>query len=63
MQAIIGTIGDVDSYQLPDSKGHTAMMRHILGVSDSERQQRREEILGTTIEDFRCVVHIICAQQ
>ena len=53
LQAIIGTIGDVDAYQLPDAKGHTAMMRHILGVSDAERQQRREEILGTTIHDFR----------
>ena len=53
MQAIIGTIGDVDAYQLPDAKGHTALMRHILGVSDQERQQRREEILGTTIQDFR----------
>ncbi|KAK9805775.1 hypothetical protein WJX73_008308 [Symbiochloris irregularis] len=52
-KAIIGTIGDIDSYQLPDAKGHTALMRHILGISDEERQQRREEILGTTIQDFR----------
>ena len=54
MQAIIGTIGDIDSYQLPDSKGYTAFMRHVLGVTDEERQQRRDEILGTTIKDFRC---------
>ena len=53
VQAIIGTIGDIDSYQLPDSKGYTAFMRHVLNVTDEERQQRREEILGTTVKDFR----------
>ena len=53
-KAIIGTIGDIDSYQLPDAKGYTAFLRHILGVTDEERQQRREQILGTTLKDFRC---------
>ena len=52
-KAIIGTIGDIDSYQLPDAKGYTAFMRHLLGVTDEERQQRREQILGTTLKDFR----------
>jgi len=52
-KAIIGTIGDIDGYQLPDSKGYTALMRHLLDVSDEERQERREQILGTTIKDFR----------
>jgi Zn-dependent M16 (insulinase) family peptidase len=46
-KAIIGTIGDIDAYQLPDAKGYTALMRHILNVSDEERQQRREEVLAT----------------
>lgn len=52
-KAIIGTIGDIDAYQLPDAKGYTAFLRHILGVTDDERQQRRDQILGTTIKDFR----------
>ena len=52
-KSIIGTIGDVDSYQLPDSKGRTAFMRHILSISDAERQERREQILGTSLKDFR----------
>ncbi|KAL0031729.1 hypothetical protein WJX79_003426 [Trebouxia sp. C0005] len=52
-KSIIGTIGDVDSYQLPDSKGRTAFMRHILNISDAERQERREQILGTSLKDFR----------
>ncbi|GAB4815027.1 hypothetical protein N2152v2_002073 [Parachlorella kessleri] len=51
-KAIIGTIGDIDAYQLPDAKGRTAFMRHLLGVSDEERQQRRDEILGTSMADF-----------
>ena len=52
-KAIIGTIGDIDSYQLPDAKGHTAFMRHLLKVSDEERQERREQILSTSLQDFR----------
>ena len=53
-KAIIGTIGDVDAYQLPDAKGHTALLRHMLKVSDAERQLRRDQILATTAQDFRC---------
>ena len=52
-KAIIGTIGDVDAYQLPDAKGNAALMRFLLGVTDEERQARREEILGTTPGHFR----------
>ena len=64
-QAIIGTIGDIDSYQLPDSKGYTAFMRHVLKISDEERQQRREQVLGTTLKDFRCAEqsHAACQDE
>jgi presequence protease len=55
MQAIIGCIGDVDGYQLPDAKGYAALSRYLLGVSDEERQARRDQILGTTAADFKCV--------
>lgn len=34
--------------QLPDAKGYTSMLRHLLKVSDEERQMRRDQILGTT---------------
>ncbi|KAK3265333.1 hypothetical protein CYMTET_25974, partial [Cymbomonas tetramitiformis] len=51
-KAIIGCIGDIDSYQLPDAKGYTSFMRHLLKVKDEERQQRRDEILSTTVKDF-----------
>ena len=49
----------MDSYQLPDAKGYTALMRHVLRVSDAERQQRREEILGTTVKDFRAFAEVL----
>ena len=52
-KAIIGTIGDIDAYQLPDAKGHSAFMRHLLKVTDADRQQRREQILSTSLKDFR----------
>ncbi|KAG2705435.1 hypothetical protein I3843_05G047400 [Carya illinoinensis] len=52
-KAIIGTIGDVDSYQLPDAKGYSSMLRYLLGITEEERQRRREEILSTRMQDFR----------
>lgn len=52
-KAVIGTVGDIDGYQLPDAKGYTALMRHVLGVTKEERQARREEVLGATLADVR----------
>ena len=60
-KAIIGTIGDIDAYQLPDAKGRTAFMRHILGIREEERQQRREEVLGTTLRDFHAFADVLAA--
>jgi Zn-dependent M16 (insulinase) family peptidase len=48
---IIGTIGDIDAYQLPDAKGFTSMQRYLAG--DDIRQRRRDEILGASVADFR----------
>ena len=52
-KSIIGTIGDMDPYQLPDAKGFTSLLRHVVGVTDEERQQLRDEILTTTQADFK----------
>ncbi|KAK9691159.1 hypothetical protein RND81_09G179900 [Saponaria officinalis] len=52
-KAIIGTIGDVDSHQLPDAKGYSSLLRHLLGVTEEEREIRRDEILSTRLKDFR----------
>jgi Zn-dependent M16 (insulinase) family peptidase len=52
-RSIIGAIGDVDTYQLPDAKGYTSMLRYLVGDTDEIRQRIREEILGATTADFR----------
>ncbi len=51
-KAIIAAIGDMDSYQLPDAKGYTSMIRHLTGRSDAQLQKERDEILSTNGEDF-----------
>ena len=52
-RSIIGTIGDIDAYQLPDAKGYTSMQRYLAGETDDIRQRRRDEILGASVADFR----------
>lgn len=52
-KAIIGAIGEVDAYQLPDAKGYTAMLRRLLKISDEDRQRTRDQILATSQADFR----------
>ena len=56
---IIGAIGDVDAYQLPDARGFTSMARWLIGETDEMRQQMREEILATTVADFRRLGEIL----
>jgi Zn-dependent M16 (insulinase) family peptidase len=51
-KAIISAIGDLDSYQLPDAKGYTSMMRYFTGRTDEMRQKLRDEVLSTNGEDF-----------
>ena len=53
---VIGAIGSLDSYQLPDAQGYSALIRHLTGVTDEERQTRRDEVLGTTKEHYRAFV-------
>jgi Zn-dependent M16 (insulinase) family peptidase len=52
-QNIIGLIGQLDFYQLPDAKGYTSLARQLTGVTDASRQQMRAEVLGTTLADVR----------
>ncbi len=51
-KAIIAAIGDLNSYQLPDAKGYTSMMRYLTNRSDAMRQKTREQVLSTNGEDF-----------
>jgi Zn-dependent M16 (insulinase) family peptidase len=58
-KGVIGTIGDIDQYQLPDAKGYTSMARHLTGESEERRQKTRDEILVTTIKDFRAFGEVL----
>lgn len=46
--AVVGAIGDLDTYLLPDAKGAAAFTHILSGDTVELRQQLREEILGTT---------------
>jgi Zn-dependent M16 (insulinase) family peptidase len=52
-KSIIGTIGEIDTYLLPDAKGFASMVRQLTGNTDEVRQRTRDEILGTDGRDFR----------
>jgi Zn-dependent M16 (insulinase) family peptidase len=51
-RALIGAIGQLDAYQLPDAKGYSSSMRYLLDYTDEERQQLRDEVLATTQKHF-----------
>lgn len=44
---IIGVIGSIDAYQLPDAQGYTALIRHLVHDREERRQRVRDEVLGT----------------
>ncbi len=52
-KSIVGAIGAMDTYLLPDAKGFTSMLRHITGEDDDYRQEIREAVLSCTQKDFR----------
>lgn len=57
--AIIGAIGEVDSYLLPDAKGHASLVRHLAHDDEAIRQRMRDEILATTPDHFRAFADIL----
>ncbi len=58
-KSIIGAIGGMDAYQLPDAKGYTSMVRYLTGDTDEIRQRRRDEVLSTTAADFRALAEVL----
>ena len=60
-RSIIGVIGDVDGYEFPDAKGYSSMWRQLTGTTDAIRQQRRDEILGAGVADFRRMAEAVDA--
>ncbi|HKL22720.1 MAG TPA: insulinase family protein, partial [Tichowtungia sp.] len=59
-RALIGAIGGIDTYRLPDAKGYTDTLRWLTGTTDEKRQQRRNEILATTAAHFRQFGAFLC---
>jgi Zn-dependent M16 (insulinase) family peptidase len=56
---IIGAIGKIDPYQLPDAKGFSAMIRKLIDYTDEARQQYRTELLNTTVDDFKAFAAVL----
>lgn len=58
-KSIIGTIGDLDAYLLPDAKGWTSMSRVLLGFTEIRRQEFRDEVLNTKLQDFKAFGEVL----
>jgi presequence protease len=58
-RSIIGVIGVIDTYRLPDAKGFTSMIFELTGETEETRQQRREEVLGASTRDFAMLADAI----
>jgi Zn-dependent M16 (insulinase) family peptidase len=58
-KSIIGAIGDLDTYMLPDVKGYISMLRYLSGDTDEDRQQMRDEVLGTKAIDFKAFAEVL----
>jgi Zn-dependent M16 (insulinase) family peptidase len=59
VKSIIGAIGRIDDYQLPDAKGHTSMVRYLIRESDEQRQRLRDEVLSTTVADLTAFADVL----
>ncbi|MHB1110857.1 MAG: insulinase family protein, partial [Devosia sp.] len=51
-RSIIGVIGAIDTYRLPDAKGFVSLLYELMDDTDEARQERREQVLGATQRDF-----------
>ncbi|WP_297105034.1 insulinase family protein [uncultured Devosia sp.] len=59
VRSVIGVVGDLDRPEFPDAKGYSAMWRILTGTTDEVRQQRRDEIIGTSRADFLALADAI----
>ena len=58
-RSIIGAIGDLDVYQLPSAKGSASFYRHLIGDTREIRQKMRDEVLSTSVENFRALGDVL----
>lgn len=52
-QAIVGAVGTVDAYLLPDAKAAQSLAFYLSGQTAELRQKMREQMLATSAADFR----------
>ena len=63
LRSVIGTIGDVDSYLLPDAKGFTSLVHFLTGYTQEDRQAMRDQILSASPADFKALAAALEAAQ
>lgn len=51
-KAVLGRIGDLDRYELPDAKGFHNMLNRLRGVTPELEQEQRDQVFSTTVDDF-----------
>jgi Zn-dependent M16 (insulinase) family peptidase len=59
VRSVIGVIGSVDTYRLPDAKGFTSLVWELSGDTEEDRQRRREEILSASDADFKALAEAL----
>ena len=52
---IIGTLSDADAPATPSVRGRRSLTAYLIGVSDSELQKERDEVLSCTSEDLKAL--------
>ncbi|HOU41165.1 MAG TPA: peptidase M16, partial [Promineifilum sp.] len=57
--AIVGAIGSIDAYQLPDAKGYTSLVRYLTNETDAYLQTVRDQVLATTAADFHRLADVV----
>jgi Zn-dependent M16 (insulinase) family peptidase len=58
-RAIIGVIGAIDAYLLPDAKGFTSMTRYLTNETDDHLQTLRDQVLSTTLDDLHAFADVL----
>jgi Zn-dependent M16 (insulinase) family peptidase len=58
-RSIIGVIGRMDAYQLPDAKGYSSLVQTLIGETPEHRQLRRDEVLGARPADFKVLGDVL----
>ncbi len=56
---IIGTMSGIDAPKTPKMKGAAAADAYFRGITETERQKRRDEVLTTTQADIRALAEVV----